>query len=58
MRYCAKTGRYEVHHVRKLKDLKKGRKAGYKTVPWQRNYDRTPPENDDRAQAFSRLPLC
>ncbi|ECX3328622.1 group II intron reverse transcriptase/maturase, partial [Escherichia coli] len=33
--YCAKTGRCEVHHVRKLKDLKKGRKAGYKPSLWQ-----------------------
>ncbi|ENV3571650.1 group II intron reverse transcriptase/maturase [Escherichia coli] len=33
--YCAKTGRCEVHHVKKLKDLKKGRKAGYKPSLWQ-----------------------
>ncbi|MDY2380650.1 hypothetical protein RKE93_28885 [Klebsiella pneumoniae] len=45
--YCAKTGRCEVHHVRKLKDLKKGRKAGYKPQPVATNDDRTPPENDD-----------
>ena len=32
---CEDWNAAEVHHVRKLKDLKKGRKAGYKPSLWQ-----------------------
>ncbi|PHM24327.1 reverse transcriptase domain-containing protein [Xenorhabdus budapestensis] len=33
--YCGSVGPCEVHHVKKLKDLKKGRKAGYQPSLWQ-----------------------
>lgn len=33
--YCGEEGPCEVHHVRKLKDLSKGRESGYKPSLWQ-----------------------